>query len=191
MRSEEILPEQENSGNPDLDIKQAAEAGPEGAEKQVENEQSIIQVREKYKELEDKYLRLAAEFENYKKRMAREHIRIMETSTDDYSRDLLDIIDDFERALGHSGADNDVLRQGMELILAKMNDILKKRGIEKMSAVGEHFDPALHEAVAQIESDTAEEGIILEEIQKGYRANGRILRPARVAVAKKKEHQPG
>ncbi len=185
MQSEDILPEQEEGGKPAIDPEAKAVSGAEVTEKPGESEQSIA---ERYKELEDKYLRLAAEFENYKKRMAREYIRIMETSTDDYSRELLDIVDDFERALSHSDAGSEVIRQGMDLILAKMNELLKKKGIEKIAAVGERFDPALHEAVAQIESNTTEEGIILEEIQKGYRADGRILRPARVAVAKRKEN---
>lgn len=187
MQSEEILPEKEASQNTDDNSSQCDSNSRIDAEGDL-SQRTETESDDRFRQLEDKYLRLAAEFDNYKKRMAREFVRIMETSTDDYSRDLFEIVDDLERALGHSDAEAEILKEGMNLILTKLNELLKKRGIEQISTVGEMFDPSQHEAIMQIESDNAEDGIIVKEIQKGYRANGRVLRPARVAVAKRKEN---
>jgi molecular chaperone GrpE len=146
----------------------------------------VVKKSDEYRELEDRYLRLAAEFDNYKKRMAKEYSRVLETSADDTIRDLLVVVDDFERALAHENSDANSLRQGINLIYTKMSDIMKKRGLIPIKGKGEQFDPIYHHAVMQLETEEQEEGTIIEEVQKGYTINGRVLRPAQVVVAKGK-----
>jgi molecular chaperone GrpE len=143
-----------------------------------------IKKSDEYRELEDRYLRLAAEFDNYKKRMAKEYSRVLETSADETIRDLLTVVDDFERALAYENSDLESLRQGINLIYTKMMEMLKKRGLVKIKGKGEQFDPIYHHAVMQLETKEKEEGTIIEEVQKGYTINGRVLRPAQVVVAK-------
>lgn len=163
---------------------------PEQAEMKEQStaEQAEVSVKDtaEYKELQDRYLRLAAEFDNYKKRMAKEYSRILETSADEPIRDLLDVVDDFERALAFENSDAENFRQGIGLIYTKLMEMLTKRGLVKIKGKGEQFDPLYHHAVMQLETDEQEEGKIVEEIQKGYTINGRVLRPAQVVVAKRK-----
>lgn len=150
-------------------------------------ERIIIKETSEYKELEDKYLRLAAEFDNYKKRMAKEYSRVLDTAADEIIGDILRVIDDFDRALSHEDADANTFRQGIDLIYTKLMDSLKKKGLVQIRAKGERFDPLYHDAVMQLETDLQEEGTVIEEVQKGFLINNRVLRPARVVVAKKKE----
>ncbi len=151
-------------------------------------EQAEVSVKDtgEYKELQDKYLRLAAEFDNYKKRMAKEYSRVLETSADEPIRDLLEVVDDFERALAFEKGDAENFRQGINLIYSKLMEILTKRGLVKIKGKGEQFDPMYHHAVMRLETDEQEEGKIVEEVQKGYTINGRVIRPAQVVVAKRK-----
>ncbi|NLI16813.1 MAG: nucleotide exchange factor GrpE [candidate division Zixibacteria bacterium] len=166
------------SGNPE----------PTEMKEQITAEQVEVSVKDsaEYKELQDKYLRLAAEFDNYKKRMVREYSRALETSADEPIRELLAVIDDFERALAYENSDVQNFRQGVNLIYTKLMEMLAKRGLVKIAGKGEQFDPIYHDAVMQLETDEYEEGKIVEEVQKGYTINGRVLRPARVVVAKRK-----
>lgn len=163
---------------------------PEQAEMKEQStaEQAEVSVKDssEYRELQDRYLRLAAEFDNYKKRMAKEYSRVLETSADEPIRDFLAVVDDFERALAFEKGDADNFRQGIGLIYTKLMEMLTKRGLVKIKGKGEQFDPLYHHAVMQLETDEQEEGTIIEEVQKGYTINGRVLRPAQVVVAKSK-----
>lgn len=154
---------------------------------------SVTDIKEskEYKELEDKYLRLAAEFENYKKRSTREFSRLIETVGDDLILELLEVIDDFQRALQLEHSNVEAFQKGTELIYSKLGEILHKRDLREIKAVGETFDPIYHEAVMQKEVEDQEEGTIIEELQKGYLINERVLRPSRVVVAKKKSLPSG
>jgi molecular chaperone GrpE len=163
----------------------------DGEEAAVQQTVSDIKTTQEYKELEDKYLRLAAEFDNYKKRMAREYSRVLETAADDFIRQLLEVVDDLERALAHNESDSDSLKQGMTLIYNKLLDLLKKRNLTPINSVGQPFDHNYHDAVMQLDSEDKEDGTIIEEIQKGYIMNNRVLRPARVIVARKKQATAG
>lgn len=178
----------ESSKNKSEEI--ASTENPEQAEMKDKTtaDQVEISVKEtaEYKELQDKYLRLAAEFDNYKKRMAKEYSRVLETSADEPIRDLLAVVDDFERALAFEKSDAENFRQGVGLIYAKLMEMLTKRGLVQIKCNGEQFDPLYHHAVMQLETDEQEEGKIVEEIQKGYTINGRVIRPAQVVVAKSK-----
>ncbi|OQX92447.1 MAG: nucleotide exchange factor GrpE [candidate division Zixibacteria bacterium 4484_95] len=153
---------------------------------------SVVDIKEseEYKELEDKYLRLAAEFENFKKRSAREFSRLIETASDDLMLELLEVIDDFQRALQLEHSNIKAFQKGTELIYNKLGEILRRRNLKEIKAVGEAFDPMYHEAVMQKEVEDKEDGIIIEELQKGYLVNDRVLRPSRVVVAKRKLPEP-
>lgn len=135
--------------------------------------------------LQDKYLRLAAEFENYKKlaqRDQREHSRF---ANERILRELLPVVDNLERALRCSKEDQgrDGFIQGVELTLKQFLETLAKFGVRQIASVGETFDPARHQAVARVESTTASDNTVAEEHQKGYLLHERILRPAMVTVS--------
>ena len=139
-------------------------------------------------ELHDKWLRGAAEFENYRRRTERERRELSEAAAADLIRDLLPIIDDFERALASSRdtgrAAQDPLHRGVELIYKQLLDAVRKRGAEPFESIGEDFDPAWHEAVAQEPAAGQRDGEITAELRRGYRIGSKLLRPAQVKVAK-------
>jgi molecular chaperone GrpE len=144
-------------------------------------------LRVKSEETEDKYLRLAAEFENYKKRMARQCEEIVRTANDRILFDLLDVVDSFERALEHpDNSDYDSFRKGTELILNQIKDLLARREVTPIEAIGNLFDPNLHEAMMQVASDEHGEGTVAIEISRGYRQGNRVLRHSKVGVSKGK-----
>ena len=161
------------------------------AEQETE-EESVEQIRaeyeEKNKELEDRFLRLAAEFDNYKKRVARQFDDILKNANEKVILQVLEVADNFERALeaASNSADFESLHSGTELIYQHLLDVLDKEGVEPIRAVGEKFDPALHEAVMQIESNDYPEGIIAQEMTKGYKLKGRVIRFSKVVVSKGK-----
>ena len=139
------------------------------------------------KELEDRLLRLAAEFDNYKKRSVREFENIVKNANENLILDLIEILNNFSRALESQQNNQDLagFKAGVELIYAQMKNLLNQEGLEEICAIGARFDPALHEAVMQMESDQ-EEGTILQEVNKGYKLNGKVIRHSQVVVAKKK-----
>lgn len=140
------------------------------------------------KEKEDQYLRLAAEFDNYKKRTSREFARLVETANQELIRELLEILDNFKRALSieNDNSDFESYNKGIELIYNQLDTLLKERGLEEIEAVGGEFDPELHEAVMTIETDEIPEDHVAEELLKGYKLKGRVIRHSKVSVAKPK-----
>ncbi|MBI1953506.1 MAG: nucleotide exchange factor GrpE [Candidatus Omnitrophica bacterium] len=139
--------------------------------------------------LKDQLLRLRAEFENARKRWLKEVTEVEENSNADLLRELLDIYDDFERALATVPAqtENKPIRSGVEMIAKRMEGFLKSYGVTPMETQGKLFDPLLHEAVAHEENASVQESTVLEELKKGYLINGRVLRHAMVKVAVHKE----
>lgn len=137
------------------------------------------------KELEDRYLRLAAEFDNFRRRTARDFQSIVKSANERLILELLELRDNFERALSNS-AHNESFRQGVELIAGQLEAILKKEGVEELETADRPFDPSTSEAIAQLESERPE-GVVLQVLTKGYSLGGRILRPARVIVSKGKQ----
>jgi molecular chaperone GrpE len=133
--------------------------------------------------LQDRLLRTAAEFDNYRKRMDRERRDLAEYTAGEAIKDLLPIIDNLERAL-QASAQDDPLRKGVELIHKQMLEMLRKRGVTPIEALGTNFDPNVHEAVTHEESAQHREGEVMEELQRGYKVGDRLLRPAMVKVAK-------
>lgn len=135
----------------------------------------------------DKWLRLRAELENFKKRMQKEKADLMKFGNESLLRSMLPIVDNLERAVDHgkSGQENTSLLEGVEITLKQFFNTLERFGVKPISAVGEVFDPEKHEAVFQEESDQ-EPNRVISEIQKGYLFHDRLLRPAKVIVSKAK-----
>ena len=135
--------------------------------------------------LQDRLLRTAAEFDNYRKRMDRERRDLAEYAAADILKDLLPILDNFERALqAPATPDTDAFRKGIELIHKQMLDLLTKRGVKPIVARGTDFDPNFHQAVIHEASSDHREGEVMEELQRGFLLGDRLLRPAMVKVAK-------
>jgi molecular chaperone GrpE len=133
-------------------------------------------------ELQERFLRRQAEFENFRKRAQREREEYLEFAVAGTMEALLPILDDFERALKTECADKEYAR-GTELIYQRLLDAAKKLGLEPLQVVGEKFDPNLHHAVDRVQGAEAEDGTVLDELRRGYNYRGRLLRPAMVRVA--------
>ena len=143
----------------------------------------LDELRRERDAVQDRLLRTAAEFDNYRKRMDRERRDLAEYTAGEVLTELLPIIDNLERALQAASAD-DPLRKGVELIHRQMLDILRKRGVKPIEALGADFDPNFHQAVIHEPSAEHREGEVMEELQRGYVVGDRLLRPAMVKVAK-------
>jgi len=133
-------------------------------------------------ELEDRVLRQRAEFDNFRKRTARERSDYLQFAAMDMVKDVLPVLDDFERALKVDTTDREYAK-GIELIYQRLFESLKKMGLEPIETEGKQFDPNLHQAVERVPDSEAEDQAILGEFQRGYNFKGRLLRPAMVRVA--------
>ena len=136
-------------------------------------------------EINDKYVRLYAEFENYKKRVNKDKEELIKYGNENLLYELLPVIDNLEMALKH--ASNNVssgLVQGVEITLKELNKTLEKFGLIAIDADGKPFDPLIHHAMMQVERDDVEENTVVEELRKGYMLKDKVLRPALVAVSK-------
>ena len=144
----------------------------------------VAELRRERDALQDQLLRTAAEFVNYRKRIDRERRDQADAAVADAIEDLLPILDNLERALeAPVGSDSAVYRAGVELILRAMTELLRKRGVTPIEAVGANFDPRFHQAVVQEASADHREGEVMEELRRGYMIGERLLRPAMVKVA--------
>lgn len=172
---------------PDDTLNIDREQGMEASEG-VENEGSDAQVtddREVSKEEEElnvRYLRLAADFQNYKRRVEKEKSDIYAYANEKIVVELLDVIDNFERALEHSN-DSEGFSEGMNMIYKQLKGVLEKSGVEEMNTVGEPFDPNIHHAVLTENSVEYDSGKVTMVLQKGYLLNKKVIRPAMVKVA--------
>jgi molecular chaperone GrpE len=146
----------------------------------------IDEQRQELKNKEDKLLRVAAEFENYKKRTRREWELLEQKAKAELITDILGVLDDFDRALEALGEREDHVADGVKLIVSSLKDVLVRVGVEEVEAFESRFDPQYHEAVGEVESDEIEEGSVAHVVQKGYKLMDILLRPAKVIVAKKK-----
>jgi molecular chaperone GrpE len=133
-------------------------------------------------EIQDRLLRARAEFDNFRKRTERERSDYIQYSAMEMVKDILPVLDDFERALSVETTDSEYAK-GVELIYQRMLDSLTKMGLEPIDTEGQQFDPNLHQAVERVPSRDVEDQAILGEFQRGYNFKGRLLRPAMVRVA--------
>jgi molecular chaperone GrpE len=166
----------------------------ERKEKAKEIEELKKKVEEKEKETKDHYdrlLRVAADFDNYKKRAAREKEEWVKFANEDLIKALLPFIDNLERAVNHAQKvkDTGVLIEGVRLTIQQLLQALNKFGLTSFESVGKPFDPAMHEAMLVVETNKQEPNQVVEEFQKGYVLNDRLLRPATVSVSKPLEKE--
>lgn len=166
----------ETSETPEEDNAPEAEKTEEKAEEKTE---------EKADDGNEKYVRLMAEFQNYKKRVAKEKNDIREYATEKLVMELLPVLDNFERALAASAEDDPAgYAKGMELIFTQMVTELQKSGLAEVEAEGQDFDPTKHNAVMTEENEELESGKVSKVLQKGYALNDKVIRPSMVAVTK-------
>jgi molecular chaperone GrpE len=154
-------------------------ASADSQEKSAQEELQIYQ---------DKYIRLAAEFENYKRRAQRDQSDAIRYANESLLKNLLSTLDNLERAIqcGKDAGASGSLLEGVELTHKQFLETIEKLGLRQVSSAGSLFDPNMHQAVAQVESETVAPNTVVEEFQKGYFLHDRILRPAMVTVAKEK-----
>ena len=147
-------------------------------------EKALEEEKVKYAELNDKYLRLFSEFDNFRKRTAKEKLDLTVTASENVIKDILPVLDDFERALQNMEKNgNEADLQGVTLIYNKLKDTLKKKGLEEIEAMGAEFNTDEHEALTMIPApEEDKKGKVLDVIQKGYKLNGKVIRFARVVV---------
>ena len=154
----------------------------------AENVESRLEQMEKEKQdLYDRLLRTTADFDNFRKRVSKEKDDLVRYGNEKIARELLPVIDNFERALeqAENSANNKALREGIEMILKQFITVLEKFGVKNFTAIGQPFDPNKHEAMVHQESSEHEENAVIAEFQKGYYLHDKLLRPAMVSVAKK------
>ena len=185
----EKIPEPEPQS---LHEKQMGEDGETPEKKPVEQmtkaelKEELQEVLRTSEENYDLFLRSQADIENLKKRNAREKEEWIKYSNESLIKELLPVVDNLEKAISHSQDENslEALREGVELTLKGLRDTLAKVGLEEVATKGEGFDPNFHHAVSELEDENVEPGVVIEELQKGYRLRERLIRPALVVVSK-------
>ncbi|HKK01411.1 MAG TPA: nucleotide exchange factor GrpE [Desulfuromonadales bacterium] len=172
--------------------------GEEGAPQEIEKDQApaeptpsledeLAASREESRKNWDQFLRTKADLENYRKRAQREKEDLARFANENILREILPVVDNLERAMAHAAQEEggtEGLIQGVEMTLSQFQKVLEKFGVSPVSAVGEVFDPARHEAMGQVESSEVAPNTVAQELQRGYLLNDRLLRPALVLVAK-------
>jgi molecular chaperone GrpE len=152
-----------------------------------DDHEALAALEEECASLKDQLLRSRAEFENFRKRTAREVERIRKTAAESLIHELLAVLDNLELALRNAEDPKDPMVQGVRLVHRQFMESLARNGLEPIEAVGQRFDPNVHEAVAQAPSDDVEPDHVIEEFQRGYRLGGQILRPSKVLVSRQSD----
>jgi molecular chaperone GrpE len=150
-------------------------------------EEALAAKAQEAERLQDRLLRLQAEFDNYKKRMAREKAEFLKFATEGLLLEFLPVLDNLERALVSAragSANREAVADGIEMIVRLFRATLDKAGVKPLEAAGQPFDPGLHQAIAQVETADVPENLVVEEVQKGYLLEGRVLRAAMVKVSR-------
>jgi molecular chaperone GrpE len=150
------------------------------------NEPEIETLRNELGEMKDKFIRKVAEFENYKKRSTKERLDLIQTAGKEVITDMLDVLDDCERAEKqlHTSEDSQI-KEGIMLVFNKLRNVLTAKGLKSMETINQDFDPDKHEAITEIPAPTEKlKGKVIDEIQKGYYLNDKIIRYAKVVVGK-------
>ena len=158
-------------------------AAPDGDQPDGPPEDELARARREREEYLDLARRTQASFENYRKRADRETAAAGERARGKLIRELLPVVDNLERALGSAGEGEQHLAEGVRLVHAELVAVLVRNGIEPFDPSGERFDPALHEALSMRSEEGSESGLVLDVVEKGYKVNGNVLRPARVVVS--------
>ena len=161
----------------------AAQESDEGADENAGPE-TLTEAQEAIAELNERIVRLTADFDNFRKRAQREKDEARQFANQGLLEKLLPVLDNFEMALTAVKDADPSVRDGVQMILDQLLGVLKESGVEPVDATGKPFDPNLHEALSQEETTEVEEGTVVQQVQRGYKLNDRLVRPARVVVAK-------
>ena len=177
----------DSTAKPDEECEKVNEAGEknEAAEDKTESKEAKSDEKVQSASDEDadtRYLRLMADFQNYKKRVEKEKSDLYSYANEKLISELLAVVDNFERALEQEAGD-DGFKEGMEMIFKQLGDVLEKSGLAEILALGEEFDPNFHNAVMTEETEEYESGKVSGVMQKGYTLNGKVIRPSMVKVA--------
>ena len=181
MSKKDIQKEEEKAE----DLKKEKKKGRQS--KTAKLEDKITELEAEVAESKDKYIRLYAEFDNYKKRTVKERLDLINTAGRDTISALLPVLDDFDRAKKSADDDstNEVFTEGVTLVYNKFKGLLNSKGVKEMTSTGESFDPELHEAITEIPAPSDDmKGKIIDTIEKGYMLNDKIIRHAKVVVGK-------
>ena len=172
--------------NDETAVEESGAGAPEGEveEQAATPEDELAAARVEAAANYDRYLRSVAELDNYRKRTAKMRSEAREDTLRDILLQIAPILDNLRRALGQETQDADSLKQGVELISGQFNEVLKGYGLAEIEAVGQPFDPNIHEALAEVPSAEHDPGTVMEEMEKGYTLNDKVVRPSRVVVSK-------
>ena len=186
--SEESFPTSTSETKPEESLSDADLFQPDEITDSASADSQEKSVQEELQIYQDKYIRLAAEFENYKRRAQRDQSDAIRYANESLLKNLLSTLDNLERAIqcGKDAGASGSLLEGVELTHKQFLETIEKLGLRQVSSAGSLFDPNMHQAVAQVESETVAPNTVVEEFQKGYFLHDRILRPAMVTVAKEK-----
>ena len=176
----------EMNGNHGLNTDENA-AGTTHLNEPVQEENKTEKLQAELQEQKDKYIRLMAEFDNFRRRTAKERLELIQTAGKDVIVSLLDVLDDCDRAEKQIQASEDVnqIKEGVTLVFGKMRSALQSKGVKEMKSMHEEFDVEKHEAITELPAPTEElKGKVIDEVQKGYYLNDKIIRFAKVVVGK-------
>ena len=179
-KENEILNNEESSQAEETNPKQEVEAGT-AIESEPENPLELL--KDELAVANDKYVRLYSDFENYKRRQSKERIELIKNAGADVITSLLPVMDDFERALKAQETHNaEAFKEGVQLIFNKLKTTLSQHGLAAIESVNQPFDTDLHEAITSIAADDDKKGLVVDEIEKGYMLNDKVIRHTKVVV---------
>ena len=162
-----------------------ADAQPAGQAEKADAEEAAQQIEkltEDLKAKEERVLRLQADFENFRRRTGKEKEELSAVVTQGILKDMLPLLDNFERAMAAEKKDAEAFQKGVEMIYTQLQEVLKKNGLERIETQGKKFDPNYHQAVMRVQDEEHEDDDIAQELQKGYMVKGRVIRPSMVQV---------
>jgi molecular chaperone GrpE len=180
---EEPVTSRDEAGEPSGEEDPANEEEALEQKEEVEDEDPLARLQRERDEYLDLARRAQADFENYRKRAAKEAAAAGERAKSGLVRELLPVVDNLERALASAEESEQHLAEGVRLVHSELIAVLERNGVEPFDPSGERFDPSEHEALSMRNQDGSESGVVLDVVEKGYRANGTVLRPARVVVS--------
>ena len=174
--------EAEEAEAPPAEGEAGAEAPEEPKEEVTLTKEELEKLQAAVQEKEERALRLQADFENFRRRTAKEKEELSAVVTQGILKDMLPLLDNFERAMAAEAKDIDSFKQGVEMIFKQFGEVLVKNGLEHIEVEGKKFDPNFHQAVMRVENPELEDETIAQELQKGYMVKGRVIRPSMVQV---------
>jgi molecular chaperone GrpE len=179
---EEKYPKTDETANPEINL--TGEGPVHGASADNANSEGLIKLTEELESQKDKYIRLLADFENYKRRNAKERIELISTAGKEIIVSLLEVLDDMDRAEKQMDRSQDIVQitEGNKLVFTKLRNILFQKGLRAMDSIGTEFDIEKHEAITKLEAGESMKDKVVDELEKGYYLNEKIIRFAKVVV---------